>query len=127
MNCSPTTPLRANGVAKRLNAEGIAKNERPNGKHTVFTDDFIKKTIDNPVYMGKIAYGRRKTEKVRGEDGKTNIVKETDKSNTIISEGVWNDAHEKRIRTGVKKEKLEKEHEYILSGLLRCPNCRKPM
>lgn len=131
-----TTPLGANGVAKRLNAEGIAKNERPNGKHTVFTGDFIKKTLDNPVYMGKIAYGRRKTEKVAGEDGKTHIVKETDESNIIISEGVhdaivseevWNEAHEKRIRTGVKKEKLEKEHEYILSGLLRCPACGKPM
>ena len=131
-----STPLGANGVAKRLNAEGIIKNERPNGKHTVFTGDFIKKTIDNPVYMGKIAYGRRKTEKVRGEDGRTHIVKETDESNIIISEGVheaivseevWKDAQEKRIRTGVKKEKLEKEHEYILSGLLRCPNCGKPM
>ena len=131
-----STPLGANGVAKRLNAEGIIKNERPNGKHTVFTGDFIKKTIDNPVYMGKIAYGRRKTEKVRGEDGRTHIVKETDESNIIISEGVheaivseevWNDAHDKRIRTGVKKEKLEKEHEYILSGLLRCPACGKPM
>ena len=131
-----TTPLGANGVAKRLNAEGIAKNERPNGKHTVFTGDFIKKTLDNPVYMGKIAYGRRKTEKVSGEDGRTHIVKETDESNIIISEGVheaivseevWKDAHEKRIRTGVKKEKLEKEHEYILSGLLRCPACGKPM
>ena len=125
-----TTPLGANGVAKRLNAKGIAKNERPNGKHTVFTGDFIKKTLDNPVYMGKIAYGRRKTEKVAGEDGRTHIVKEMDESNIIISEGVhdaivseevWNEAHEKRIRTGVKKEKLEKEHEYILSGLLRCP------
>lgn len=103
-----TTPLGANGVAKRLNAEGIAKNERPNGKHTVFTGDFIKKTLDNPVYMGKIAYGRRKTEKVSGEDGRTHIVKETDESNIIISEGVhdaivseevWKDAHEKRIRT----------------------------
>lgn len=131
-----TTTSGANGVAKRLNAEGIIKNQRPNGKALVFTGDFVKKTLDNPVYMGKIAYGRRKTEKVAGEDGKTHIVKEMNTENIIISEGIheaivskelWDTAHEKRLRTGKKKEKLEKEHEYILSGLLRCPVCGKQM
>lgn len=130
------TPLGANGLAKRLNAEGIVKNPRPNGKYPYFTGDFIKKTLDNPVYMGKIAYGRRKTEKVAGEDGRTHIVKETDRDNIIISDGVheaivteevWQEAHEKRVRTGVKKEKKEKDHEYVLSGLVLCPGCGKPM
>ena len=36
-------------------------------KYAEFQDmeiaSFIKKIIDNPVYMGKIAYGRRRTEK----------------------------------------------------------------
>lgn len=130
------TVLGAHGIAKRLNAEGITKPLSPNSKHTFFTSNFIKKTIDNPVYMGKIAYGRRKTEKVAGDDGRTHVVKEQNSENIIISEGihdaivseeVWKTAHDKRVRTGVKKEKREKEHEYVLSGLVLCPGCGKPM
>lgn len=122
----------AMGVAKRLNTEGIKKIVRQNGKNEIFTPDFVKKILDNPVYMGKIAYGRRKTEKVKGESGKTHIVKETNTDNIIMVDGVhkaivteelWNSAHEKRKETGVRKEKLEKEHEYILSGLIKCPSC----
>ena len=130
------TSLGANGVAKRLNAEGIVKNKRPNGTNTFFTSDFIKKTIDNPVYKGKIAYGRRITEKLPGGDGRTHIVKQQDEDKIIISDGIhealvsekmWDEAHEKRVRLSVRKEKLEKDHEYVLSGLIRCPCCGKNM
>ncbi len=124
------------GVAKRLNAEGIKKVVRQNGKHDYFTADFIKKILDNPVYMGKIAYGRRKTEKVKGEHGKTRIVTEKDQSNIILVDGLhqaivteelWNKAHSKRVYTGKRKEKLEQEHQYILSGLVKCPSCNQSM
>ena len=129
-------PLGANGVAKRLNAEGIKKKVRQNGKLDTFTGHFIKLVLDNPVYMGKIAFGRRKTEKVTGKRNVYHIVKETDMENIIISDGdheaivseeVWNDAHDKRLRTGFKKEKKEQEHEYVLSGIVLCPGCGKPM
>ena len=124
------------GVAKRLNAEGIKKVVRQNGKHDYFTADFIKKILDNPVYMGKIAYGRRKTEKVKGGHGKTRIVTEKDENNIILVDGLhqglvteelWNNAHSKRVYTGKKKEKLEQEHQYILSGLVKCPSCNQSM
>ena len=124
------------GVARRLNAEGVKKVVRQNGKYDTFTTDFIKKILDNPVYKGKIAYGRRKTEKVNGEHGKTRIVKEKDESNiilvdglheAIVSEELWERAHSKRMATGNRKEKLEQDHQYILSGLVRCPSCGKTM
>ena len=124
------------GVAKRLNAEGIKKVVRQNGKHDYFTADFIKKILDNPVYMGKIAYGRRKTEKVKGGHGKTRIVTEKDENNIILVDGLhqglvteelWSKAHSKRVYTGKKKEKLEQEHQYILSGLVKCPSCNQSM
>lgn len=111
--------LGAMGVAKRLNAEGIKKVVRQNGKHDYFTADFIKKILDNPVYMGKIAYGRRKTEKVKGEHGRTKIVTEKDQSNIILVDGLhqaivstelWEKARSKRVYTGKRKEKLEQEH-----------------
>lgn len=123
-------------VSKRLNAEGIKKVVRQNGKYDVFTTDFIKDILDNPVYMGKIAYGRRKTEKVNGEHGKTRVVKQKDESNiilvdgiheAIVSEEVWNTAHSKRLEMGTKKEKLEQEHQYVLSGLVKCPSCGRSL
>ena len=53
-------------VAKYLNDHGYVKKIRQNGTIPGFSDNFVKKVIDNPVYMGKIAYGRRRTEKKIG-------------------------------------------------------------
>ena len=47
-----------NGVANYLNNHGYTKKLRQNGTIPGFSSGFIKKIIDNPVYMGKIAYGR---------------------------------------------------------------------
>ena len=47
-----------NGVANYLNNHGYTKKLRQNGTIPGFSSSFIKKIIDNPVYMGKIAYGR---------------------------------------------------------------------
>lgn len=124
------------GVAKRLQAMGIEKVVRQNGSLNTFSAHFVKQILDNPVYKGYISYGRRKKEKVEGKRGEYRTVKETNEDNiivthgkheAIISEELWNLAHEKRIETGKKKDKIEKEHEYILSGLIKCPGCGKPM
>ena len=52
-----------NGVAKYLNDHGYTKKVRQNGTIPGFSSHFVKDVLDNPVYMGKIAYGRRRTEK----------------------------------------------------------------
>ena len=42
----------------------------------------------------------------------------------IVSEEIWNTAHDRRLRTGVKREKTYSlEHEHLLSGILCCPIC----
>ncbi|MDD6146449.1 MAG: recombinase family protein [Oscillospiraceae bacterium] len=128
--------LGAIGIAKRLNVRGIEKVVRQNGSLNTFSAHFIKQILDNPVYKGYISYGRRKKEKIEGKRGEYHTVKETNEANiivtkgkheAIISEELWNLAHKKRIETGKKKEKIEKEHEYILSGLIKCPGCGKSM
>ena len=58
-----------NGVANYLNNHGYTKKLRQNGTIPGFSSSFIKKIIDSPVYMGKIAYGRRRTEKKTGTNG----------------------------------------------------------
>lgn len=54
------------GVAKYLNLQGIKKIPRQNGKLETWSSHLIRQILDNPVYCGKIAYGRRTREKVKG-------------------------------------------------------------
>ena len=54
------------GVAKYLNLQGIKKIPRQNGTLETWSSHFIRLILDNPVYCGKIAYGRRTREKVKG-------------------------------------------------------------
>ena len=50
------------GVAKYLNRNGFIKKLRQNNTIPGFSRNFVQDVLDNPVYMGKIAYGRRRTE-----------------------------------------------------------------
>ena len=54
----------ANGLAKYLENHGVRKIARQNGKNPLFDAALIRRIIKKTVYCGKIAYGRRKTEKV---------------------------------------------------------------
>jgi len=67
-----------NGVANYLNTHGYTKKLRQNRTIPGFSSSFIKKIIDNPVYMGKIAYGRRRTEKKTGTRNETHIVEQSE-------------------------------------------------
>ena len=119
------------GVARYLNVHGYEKKVRANGKLSSFSTGFVKGVLDNPVYMGKIAFGRRRNErKTEGQRNEFHIVKQEEYNvydgihEAIISEELWNKAHEKRERTGHKTEKLyNKDRVHLLSGLLKCPVC----
>lgn len=124
------TNIGYNGVVKYLNNNGIKKKARQNGHLTQFSISTVKAILDNPVYCGKIAYGRRKNTKVEGTRNEYRIVpqKEFDvydgKHEAIISEALWKDAQAKRKATAKKLEKKHGlEHEHILSGIVKCPVC----
>ena len=72
------TDLGANGIAKYLENHGIHKIARQNGKNPLFDAALIRRIIQNPVYSGKISYGRRRTEKVHGTRNEYRQVKKDD-------------------------------------------------
>ena len=72
------TDLGANGIAKYLENHGIHKIARQNGKNPLFDAALIRRIIQNPVYCGKISYGRRWTEKVHGTRNEYRQVRKED-------------------------------------------------
>jgi site-specific DNA recombinase len=122
------------GVAKYMNTHGYTKKMRQNGTIPGFSTSFVKAVLDNPVYMGKIAYGRRKTEKKLGTRNEMHVVEQLEfpiyegQHEAIISEEDWQLAQEKRKTNGYKREKIhDLNHAHILSGLLKCPCCGKSL
>ena len=121
-------------IAAWLNQHGYKKKKRQNNTLDAFAASFIKGVLDNPVYCGKLAYGRRKNEKVSGTRNEYRIVKQENYMlhdgihEGIVSETDWELAHQKREKTGVKYEKTHSlDHVHILSGILRCPLCGSGM
>lgn len=122
------------GVAKYLNSHGYTKKLRQNGTISGFSANFVKDVLDNPIYMGKIAYGRRRTEKKLGTRNEMHIVEQSEfpiydgQHEAIISEEDWNLAHEKRKINAYRREKIhDPSHAHILSGILKCPCCGKSL
>lgn len=128
------TNMGVAGITSYLNQHGYTKKKRQNNTLDAFSTSFVKGVIDNPIYCGKLAFGRRKTEKVEGTRNQYHIVKQESYMinegvhEAIISEEDWMLAQEKRKETGVKQEKTYSlEHEHILSGIIKCPICGNGM
>ena len=99
------------GVAKYLNRNGFVKKLRQNNTIPGFSRNFVQDVLDNPVYMGKIAYGRRRTEKRQGTRNEMHVVEQSEfpvydgQHEAIISEEDWYLAQEKRKINSFKREK----------------------
>ena len=123
-----------NGVAKYLNLQGIGKNRHIESDISVWSASCVECVLDNPVYAGKIAYGRRTKEKVKGsrDDFKTirakNFLLFDGRHEALIDEGTWEKAQNKREAMGVKSpSRVGRDRIHLLTGLLRCPKCGSPM
>ena len=121
-------------IANYLNLQGIQKIKRANGTLSQWSTHFVRMIIDNPVYSGKIAFGRRTREKVKGTKNEYRQVHQEEyiladgQHEAIISEELWQKAHEKRVITGVKApSKIGRDRAHLLSGILKCPKCGGPM
>ena len=68
--------MGVNAVAKWLNENGYTKTVRQNGTVPNISAHFVTNVLDNPVYCGKISYGRRRTEKIDGTRNEFHVVKQ---------------------------------------------------
>ena len=126
------TDVGANGLAKYLENHGIRKRPRQNGKNLLFDAALIRRILKNPVYCGKIAYGRRRTEKVHGTRNDYKLVEQDDYllvdglHEGIVSEELWHEAQVKLLAQAKKYEKVNhgKDNKiHLLSGIVKCPVC----
>ncbi len=127
-----STDTGANGISKYLENHGIRKVPRQNGKNPLFDASLIRKIIKNPVYCGKIAYGRRKTEKKHGTRNEYHLVEQDDYlvvdgiHEPIISQEDWDTAQEKVIVQGKKYERVNRNKDtrtHLLTSIVKCPIC----
>jgi len=126
------TDMGANGLAKYLENHGIHKIQRQNGKNPLFDAAFIRKIIKNPVYCGKIAYGRRKTEKKQGTRNDYHLVEQENFllvkgiHKPIVTEELWQAAQVKLLAMAKKYEHVNRGKDarvHLLSGIVKCPVC----
>ena len=126
------TDMGANGLAKYLENHGIHKIQRQNGKNPLFDASLIRRILKNPVYCGKIAYGRRRTEKVHGTRNDYKLVEQDDYllvdglQEGIVTEELWHEAQVKLLAQAKKYEKVNhgKDNKiHLLSGIVKCPIC----
>ena len=128
------TTMGVGKIAAWLNSQGYKKKIRQNNTLDTFSSAFVKGVLDNPIYCGKLAYGRRHNEKKNGTRNEYHIIKQKEYMlsdgvhEAIIPEADWLVAKAKREITGVKYDKTHSlEHEHILSGILCCPMCGSGM
>ena len=126
------TNIGTTGLAKYLENHGIHKIQRQNGKNPLFASSTIQKILKNPVYCGKIAFGRRRTEKVKGTRNEYKLVEQESYllvdglHEGLVSEEVWQAAQVKMKATAQKYELVSRrktDRVHLLSSIVKCPVC----
>ena len=126
------TDTGANGLSKYLETHGFQKLARQNGTSPLFSATLIRAILKNPVYCGKIAFGRRKLEKIHGTRNEYHQVPQENYllvdglHEGIVSEELWSAAQVKLLAQSKRYEPVNRsktEQAHLLSALVKCPIC----
>ena len=127
-----STDTGANGLSKYLETHGFQKLTRQNGTSPLFSATLIRAILKNPVYCGKIAFGRRKLEKIHGTRNEYHQVPQENYllvdglHEGIVSEELWNATQVKLLAQSKRYEPVNRsktEQAHLLSALVKCPIC----
>lgn len=107
-------------IASRLNEQGYRTKQDKQ-----FQINTIKTILDNPTYIGKIRWGKhRQWDKKRRAGKSEHPILINGIHDAIVSQDLWKKAEE------IGKQQLSKaagissyKGEFLLSGILRCPQC----
>lgn len=109
-------------IANELNHRGD-KTKRGNTFSTIAVKDILK----NPLYVGKIQYGKYENWETKRRRGRSQdpILVEGQQS-AIIDKAIWSDIQSSLL---MRSRMPEWTHQgsNVLTGLLRCPECGGPM
>ena len=106
------------GVAKYLNRNGFVKKLRQNNTIPGFSRNFVQDVLDNPVYMGKIAYGRRRTERGKVQEMRCTWSSSRSSLFTMVSMkpsfpkkiGIWHRKSARSIPLSGKRSTIQTTH-----------------
>ena len=99
-------------IAKYLSKQNIKTK-----KGKLFDKQSVKYVIDNPIYAGLVRWGKK---------GEEDEILARGQHEQIISEETWQRAQKRRKDTSFKPVK-KYNHNYLLSGLIKCPYCGSVM
>jgi site-specific DNA recombinase len=106
-------------VTHLINTKGIRTR-----RESLWATSSIHRVLSNPTYVGKIWYGKRKTDPINGklinQDKDTWTVVEGDHE-AIIPENEYNTA-QKQLLNNYRKP-TRKGRKYLLTGILKCGFC----
>lgn len=125
-------------IAGYLNKQGIPKPAAKNSHGRKFTDwdiYMIKRMLANPLYTGRVAFGRTRLERVEGTENEYRRVKSADYIQSdelahepIISEEMFEQARIKlQEKSTTGHPDLGRPAKHLLSGILKCPMCGSSM
>lgn len=126
-------PLGIAGVVKQLLKEEVKRPPRQNRTYGQISRKLVSDVLENPVYAGQIAYGRRHMEKA-DRKGNRKVVNQKEyilvqgEHTPIVSLEQFQAAQELRKgRSNMNERRPDNDYVHLLSPMLRCPVCGASM
>ena len=130
--------LGYSAIASHLNRQGVPRPLIIPANSNDFVDwsfQHIKRMLSNPIYTGKIAFGKSRQQKIEGTENEFRRVKRHDfilsdniAHEPIVSQETYEKAQEIMHDRGITMApKVGCQPKHFLTGILKCPQCGSSM